>query len=469
MDKDGLQTGMINGIQDNTADKLKDNANAKLENRVTYDVIIIGAGMAGLLTAYYLQQEGKKVLVLEAKEIASGQTGRTTAKITSQHGMKYTELTDKIGVRIARLYAKANEEAIHEYEKLIKKESIECDFKRLSSYLYTRDKNRVGELKREADLATLFDIEAEYVDGNEINLPFETAGAVCFKKQAQFDADSFVKAIAGKVEVKEHAQVVRIKGRTVLVKPESIYTAHDIVITSHYPFKNFPGFYFLRQHQERSYVLALSGCKEVDGMFYGIGEDDISFRQKGDILLFGGSGRRTGEHTCADSYQKLLNQAKACYPEAKVEDMWSAQDCMPHDGIPFIGRYSIFTPHLYVVTGFQKWGMSTSMVAARLLCDEICGRENEYKEVFSPQRICVRAGWNNFIKDVGVSVKGLWNGFWHGLVKKEIPCCSHLGCGLHFNPQEETWECPCHGSRFDEEGNLRDNPAGKNIRGRGEV
>ncbi len=434
-----------------------------------YDVIVIGAGMAGLLSAYYLQKEGKNVLILEAKEVSSGQTGRTTAKITSQHGMKYTELTDKIGTKTAELYAKANEKAINAYEQLILKEAIECNFKRVPAYLYTKKQEFIPKLKQEADFAFLYDIKAYFT--KETELPFEIAGAVCFENQAIFDADSFVAHLSGMLRIKEHTKVITIRGKKILAeekigeKIEKVtYFADHVIVAAHYPFKNIPGFYFLRQHQERSYVLALSDCEKPEGMYYGIDEDGISLRTKGDILLFGGENRRTGEHACADSYHKLLEEAKRYYPNAKVEDMWSAQDCMPHDGIPYIGRYSVFTPHLYVATGFQKWGMTTSMVAAQILRDEICGRKNEYRKVFSPQRLHVRAGYSDFFKDIAVSTKGLWNGVWSGKIRKEIPCCTHLGCGLHFNKEENTWECPCHGSRFDRKGEVLDNPAEKEVR-----
>ncbi len=361
----------------------------------SYDVIVIGAGMAGLLTAYYLQKEGKDVLILEAKEIASGQTGRTTAKITSQHGLKYTELTDKIGSEIACLYAKANEEAVGQYEELIVKESIECHFERVSSYLYTRDENKISDLKREADLAFLYDINAYFT--KETELPFEVSGAVCFENQAQFDADSFVEELASKLNIKENSKVVKISGNRIVTEQNAItkqYRAGHIVVTTHYPFKNIPGFYFLRQHQERSYVAALSGCEKVRNMYYGIDDDGLSLRQKGDILLFGCGSRRTGEHTCAASYHKILEQTQLYYPNAKIENVWSAQDCMPHDGISFIGRYSIFTPHLYVATGFQKWGMSTSMIAAQILRDKICGRRNE-KTDRNGCALCPGAGAGN--------------------------------------------------------------------------
>ena len=128
---------------------------------------------------------------------------------------------------------------------------------------------------------------------------------------------------------------------------------------------------------------------------------------------------------------------------------------MPHDGIPFIGKYSVFTPHLYVATGFQKWGMTSSMIAAMVLRDLIGGIENPYAEVFSPQRLNLRAAAGGFLTDVGVSVKGLLK----GRIRKTAPRCSHLGCELVWNPEEDIWECPCHGSRFTAEGGLLDNPA----------
>ena len=150
-----------------------------------------------------------------------------------------------------------------------------------------------------------------------------------------------------------------------------------------------------------------------------------------------------------------LQDAKQYFPEAREAARWSAQDCMPHDGVPFIGKYSIFTPHLYVATGFQKWGMTTSMVAAMILRDMLNGIQNPYARLFKPQRLLLRAGASAFLKDVGMSVKGLSQG-WFG--KKSLRC-PHMGCKLTWNLHERSWDCPCHGSRFDAEGGLLDNPA----------
>lgn len=413
-----------------------------------WDVIVIGAGMAGMLTAYYLQKEGLDVLVLEAKKAASGQTGRTTAKITSQHGLKYSTLIRTVGSEKARIYAQANQEAIDEYEKLIKKEHIDCDFRRCPAYLYT--KMNESAVKDEIEAARELGIKAAPAENTE--LPFETVAAARFDEQACFDANKFAEYLAGRLNILENTQVVKVRGNKAYTR-DRVFSAEDIVIATHYPVKNIPGFYFLRQHQERSYVLALETCPKMEGMYYGIDEDGISMRQEGRFLLFGGGSHRTGKAPENNIYEKLEAEARKYYPQCRVAGKWSAQDCMPHDGIPFIGRFSSLTPDIYVATGFQKWGMTSSMVAALILRDEICGRHSQWLETFKPQRMNVRAGLKNLLVDVGESVKGLSAGIFGR------PKCSHMGCRLHWNMTERAWECPCHGSRFDENGRVKDNPA----------
>ena len=415
---------------------------------VRRDVIVIGAGMAGILIAHYLKEQGKSVLVLDAKEIASGQTERTTAKITSQHGLKYSSLIKTVGLEKARTYAQANEAAIQEYERLVRMRGIECQFERVPAYLYTLQDEKL--LKEEAEAAASLGIDAFFT--KETELPFPVEGAVCFKNQAQFSPLEFIKNLCTDLEIFEYTGAIAIRGRKVITK-DMVMKAKNIVIATHYPMLNIPGFYFLRQHQERSYVLALSGCEKIKGMYYGVDKDGLSFRQAGELMLLGGSSSRTGKNKSGGAYDSLMQAAKKYFPDCSREMHWSAQDCMPHDGIPFIGRYSMFTPHLYVATGFQKWGMTSSMVAAMILRDELCGIESAYRKLYRPQRINFRAGIGNLLIDIGESAKGIAK----GLIRR--PHCSHMGCELVWNPDENSWDCPCHGSRFDEDGNLLDNPA----------
>ncbi|MBQ8821939.1 MAG: FAD-dependent oxidoreductase [Lachnospiraceae bacterium] len=425
----------------------------KKPDRITWDVIVIGAGMAGMLTAFYLKESGKKVLVLEAKTIGSGQTERTTAKITSQHGIKYSTLIKNVGMENARGYAMANEKAIREYARLIKGRDIACDFEWKNSYLYSLRENNNLEEERKAALSVGIDV----VSGGGGELPFPIKDSIGFPGQAQFSPLKFLKSIAAELSVIEHCRVLEIKEHVVFTE-RKVFTAETIVVATHYPIMDMPGYYFLRQHQERSYVLALSGCKKVDGMYYGVDRDGLSFRQAGEYLLLSGGVHRTGESVKNCGYGYLEKMAQQYYPDSRIEARWAAQDCMPHDGIPFIGKYSVFTPDIYVITGFQKWGMTMSMVAALILRDEICGEENPYGKVFSPQRLHVRAGFTNLMKDVFTSMKGIIKGN-----ISEKPQCAHMGCELIWNEEENSWDCPCHGSRFTKDGEILDNPAVKEI------
>lgn len=413
------------------------------------DVIVIGAGMAGILTAFFLQKKGLKVLVLEAEKIGSGQTGHTTAKITSQHDIKYSGLIRTVGFKKAQMYAMANEKAIEEYEKIINDNKIDCDFQRVPAYLYTMEDDRY--LMEEARSAVKLGIDAYFTKDTE--LPFDVKGAVCFKNQAQFSPLKFVKHLTKEIEVLENIRVKQIKKHKI-VTDNGIFKADKIVVATHYPIINFPGMYFLRQHQERSYVLALSGCPKIKGMYYGVDKNGLSMRQAGDYLLLGGGGHRTGKKKRCSAYFYLQKEAKKYFPNAKEVGRWAAQDCMPHDGIPFIGKYSVFTPDMYVATGFQKWGMTTSMVAAMILRDEICGEKNPYSSVFSPQRVNLIAASVDFMIDAGISIVGLFRG-WTGSKKRR---CSHLGCRLEWNEEEGSYDCPCHGSRFSEKHEILDNP-----------
>jgi len=430
-----------------------------LNNSLEVQTVVIGAGMAGILTAYFLQKKGQKVIIVEAKTIASGQTQNTTAKITSQHGMFYNKLIKNSGMKKAKAYALAHEQAIHMYEQLIEEEKIECHFEKLPAYLYTVHDERKEELKKEAHAAEILGIKSYFVQGRKINeLPFEVSGAVCFENQAQFNPLEFIKHLADKLEIYENTKVLSVKKHMVFTDKGNI-RAENIVFASHYPFVNIPGFYFLRQHQERSYVLALKGAGQLSAIYYSIDENGLSLRKAQNMLLLGGGKHRTGKKmSCEDTkfgYTYLRKIAQKYYPYAQEAASWSAQDCMPHDEMPFIGKYSILRPYWYVETGFKKWGMTSSMVAAIIISSQISGIYDESENIFTPQRFLFRAGVKNLAIDLGQSILGLTK----GLFGKKERKCPHMGCRLEWNKEEKSWDCPCHGSRFTDTGNLKDNPS----------
>lgn len=243
-----------------------------LDGHLDTDIVIIGAGMTGILTAYKLQRAGLRVTVLESGRIASGQTRSTTAKITSQHGFCYHRLLETVGQEKAAAYGKANEFAIQEYERIISLHRISCDFEKISAYLYS-DQRELLLLETEA--ASLLGLPASFTE--HISLPLPAAGAVRFQDQAQFHPLKFIRALADSLTIYEHSQVTDVKDHTVYTENGSV-TAKTIIFTCHYPFLKLAGLYSARMHQERSYVLALEHALQTDGMYIGEGEYTYSFR-----------------------------------------------------------------------------------------------------------------------------------------------------------------------------------------------
>lgn len=443
-----------------------------LHGNITVQAAVIGGGIAGILIAWQLRQRGVDVVILEEERICTGQTGCTTAKITCQHNLIYDRLIRQFGRERARLYAKANLAAVGEYEKLIRERKIDCDFSRQTSWLFSTEK--VDGVEREAGAARLLGINAEYT--TYTGLPFKVKGAVKFEQQAQFHPLKFLKVLAAELTIYEHTRVISLEGgnvirgrtaeKTSLITDRGVVTASQVVFACHYPFVNFPGLYFARLHQERSYVVALENARMPEGIYLGVDGDKFSLRKAGDLTLLGGCSHRTGGNRGGGEYDVLLEKAQQWFPGSREVKRWSAQDCMSLDGIPYIGRFAASKPHWYVATGFNKWGMTSAMVASGIIPDLICGTENVYAPVFSPQRFNLNASAGNLLCNLGISSAGLVKGAIAGLNTKGkvTKRCSHLGCKLEWNADENTWECPCHGSCFADDGTKLEGPAQTGIR-----
>ena len=406
------------------------------------DVLIIGGGLAGLLCAHALCERGVDCAVLEAKHICSGVSARTTAKITSQHGAIYHKLLARFGKERAKMYWQANEAALATYRTLCRE--IDCDFEEKDSYVYSRRPS--GVIEREWRALQRLDIPVRYHD--RLSLPFAITGALSFEKQAQFHPLKFAYAIARNLPIFENTKVIELENGAAVTEKGRI-RAEKIVIATHFPILNKHGLYFLKQYQHRSYVLALRGASPAKGMYVDEDPKGLSFRGYGDLLLLGGGSHRTGAK--GGSWQELADFAALFYPRAEEIGRWATQDCMTLDGMPYIGTYSMGTKGLYVATGFNKWGMTSSMVAASILADLLTDRSNEYASLFSPSRSLLHP---QLAANAG---KAVWN-----LITPTAPRCPHMGCALKYNRAEHSWDCPCHGSRFDEHGKLLDNPATDN-------
>lgn len=403
------------------------------------EMLIIGGGMAGLLCAFFLQEQGVDCLLAEGRTICSGVTKNTTAKITSQHGLIYQDIAKYRGLEITAKYLEANETALAIYAAMA--EQMDCDFERKTNYVYSIDNRK--KMEEEVKILERIGFPVRFQENTE--LPIRTAGAVSFPEQAQFHPLKFVKEISKNLHIYEHTFVKELKPHTAVTDHGSI-DFDQVIFATHFPIINKHGMYFLKMYQHRSYVIAYENAQKLEGMYIDESESGFSFRNYGDLLYLGGGSHRTGKP--GGGWQEIRNFAREVYPFAKEEDCWATQDCMSLDQIPYIGAYAKGMPNAYVATGFNKWGMTSSMIAAKILCDLVQGRQNPYADLFSPQRPMRK---KQLLQNGAEAAKNL--------LSFRTKRCPHLGCALRWNALEHTWDCPCHGSRFDEKGGLIDGPA----------
>lgn len=407
------------------------------------DVLIIGGGIAGILTAYFLEKRGIGYILVEKGRICGGTSGNTTAKITFQHGLCYDKLVKCCGISTAKMYLHANKAAFDKYTELCN--GIDCDHEVRDNYVYSDDHRKL-----EDELEALNLIGYGAVFSKELPIPLWTAGAVRFSGQAQFHPLKFISAIANGLNIYENTRVCEMIENTAVTDHGKI-SAKNVVVATHFPFINKHGSYFLKLYQHRSYVLALENAQNVNGMYVSDCDTGMSFRNHGDLLLLGGGGHRTGKY--GGNYNELRSFATKHYPDSREKFHWATQDCMSLDGIPYIGRYSKRTRELYVASGFNKWGMTGAMLSAMILTDILEGKQNDFAEVFDPSRSILKP---QLFANGAETVKNLLS-----FTGKR---CPHLGCALKWNSTEHSWDCPCHGSRFDKNGEVLDNPANADMR-----
>lgn len=411
----------------------------QLTEDLQVETLIIGGGMAGILCADALQRAGIDYALVEQNQICGGVTAGTTAKITSQHGLCYAKLVRRFGLERAAMYLQANEAALENYRKLC--QNIDCDFQTAQNYVF--EKQDANALHEEVLAVKRLGFPAKFV--SHVPMDISVAGAVMFPNQAQFHPLKFAAEITKGLRIFERTKIRELVGTTAKASHATI-RAKNVIVATHFPFLNKHGSYFLKLHQHRSYVLGLTGTPKLEGMYADASKDGLSFRQSGDILLLGGGSHRTGKQ--GGSWQELEGFVKQHYPDAIISYRWATQDCMSLDDVPYIGHYSANTPNLYVATGFNKWGMTGSMTAAILLSDMLQGKRSPYAAAFSPSRSILHPQ---------LAING-FESVLH-LLKPSKKRCPHLGCALSWNKAEHSWDCPCHGSRFTQDGTLLCNPA----------
>lgn len=469
------------------------------------EAVIVGGGLCGLLCAYELLEKGVgSIVVLEARKICGGTTSHTTAKITSQHDLIYHTLLSQAGTEFARGYAKANQDAVERFQQIVEKEKIECDFHRCDAYVYATKAADVNRIEDEAVAAQTLSIDAECV--YQCELPLDITAAVRFGGQARFHPLKFAYALARilkerGVRIFEDSPAFSLEDNVLLTGKGRVY-GKQILLCTHYPFLNLRGFYFAKIVQDRSYILALKGAPKLEGMYIGCGSDPLSFRYQEDgesgLILLGGASHKTGHEPEKDHYAVLEQQAAGLYPGSEVGYRWSAQDCMTNDSIPYIGNYRQFGRHVFLATGFNKWGMTGSMAAAHILCGLVTEGKSDTGFVFSPERRTLWMQAGKFATELGDTVSNFFQGYTdvpkkslpelkngeggvvnykgaklgayrngEGVLHCVKPTCTHMGCPLSWNAEESTWDCPCHGSRFDADGKVMESPTVRKLEKRG--
>ena len=490
--------------------------NEKITNNYETDVCIIGAGLAGLSTGYYLAKEGVNVIILDKDNIGQKVSGNTTAKITLQHNLIYDYLIKSFGTDFAMKYFKSNKEAISNIKKIIDDENIECDFEYQDNYVYTINQDDItkihNEIKAINSLNNILnsnkkDIFADFV--TSCNLPFKICGAIKVKDQAQFHPLKYMFGLSK--AIKNKGGIIFTNSLVTDVKQkDGVYTTYTdkhfikskyIVIASHFPFKDFPGFYFSKMYQSTSYVLGIDTKSDLfDGMYISSDKPTFSYRtakyKDKKILIMAGGDHKTGyaPDNNQTGYNILEQEAKKYYPNCEILYKWNTRDCITIDKVPYIGDFSNLMPNMFVATGFNKWGITSSNVAANIIRDKILGIKNEYSKIYEATRFSpiknvhemknitsqvLKSFVTNKIKikeenlsaiknDNGgiIKVNGASIGIYkdiNGKVFAVNPTCTHLGCLLTWNNLDKTWDCPCHGSRFDYTGKNLYDPAFKDL------
>lgn len=475
----------------------------KIEKDFDTDILIIGGGITGIVTSYMLSNSNLNVSIVEADRMAMGVTANTTAKITSQHDLLYDYLLNSFGFDTAKGYLDSNEEAIKIIKDIVRKENIDCDFSSQDAYVYTCDKSNVQKIVDEVSAVTSLGLKAEYV--TECPLPFKIEAAIKFPNQAQFHPRKYLLSLLQildkrNVNIFENSKVIdikHVKDRYEVYVNNNKITAKYLVMACHYPIKNFPGMYFIKMYQDSSYAIGVELDKDVfDGMYISCDTPTASFRNTPydngrKLLIVGGSSHKTGatDVNIDDSYTNLENYIKSVYPKAKIKYRWMTEDCVTLDKIPYIGEFSKFLPNMYVATGYKKWGMTTSHVAAKIISDKILGIDNPYEDIYTATRLepiknskefgnmLKQSVYSLAINKISSPIKSYtelendsggvvyYNGKKLGIYKDKsgkmfavVPYCKHLGCELTWNNLEKTWDCPCHGSRYKYTGEMITEP-----------
>lgn len=467
------------------------------------DVVVVGAGITGLSTSLLLANRGLDVALVEALHLAHGVTGRTTAKMTSQHSLLYSQIARAHGEETARVYGEANEAGLAQVARFVEAGTIECGFERRPAFTYTLADDYVERVEHEADLCARLGLPASFVRSAADDLPFDFLGAVRFDNQAQLHPVAYCDGLGQMLtraggRIYEETRVTEVKdGSPISVTTDhGTITADAVILATHIPLLD-RGAFFAKVEPTASHAVALEVASGAPHGMYITAETPSrsvrSFQHAGrSYLIVVGEGHRTGEEDPRDHEQQLTQWALEHWPGSYVRNTWMAEDYSPQDGVPYIGRVARTSSDIYMATGFQKWGLTNGTAAALLLSELATGNDHPWAPVFDAKRLTPVASAKNFVRHNAKAAEHLLldgatasaedarrlapgegviinDGLKQlavardeqGVVHTVNAACTHMGCAVAFNAAEQTWDCPCHGSRFAIDGAVMHGPAVK--------
>ena len=444
-----------------------------LKESIRTDICIIGAGIAGLTTAFLLGREGRSVVVLDDGAIGGGMTGRTTAHLSNAYDDRYVEIERLHGAEGARLTAESHTAAIEKIAEIVSREKIDCDFQWIDGFLFGAKPDDVKLLDDELAAAHRAGLIAVEKGARAPIDSFDTGAALRFPRQAQFHPLEYLDGLAraimrdgGRIFGQTHA--TKIEGgeeARIETSHGPVVTSEVVVVATNTPINDLVAIH-TKQAPYVTYVIGVRVPKKsvTRGLYWDTGDPYHYVRLQSendhDVLIVGGEDHKTGQADDGNErFTRLEQWTRERFPQmSEVEYRWSGQVMEPVDGLAFIGRNPLDADNVYIATGDSGQGMTHGTIAGMLLTDLIQGRKNEWEDLYSPSRIRLKALPDYAAENLNVAAQ-----YVDRLTHRRSAVCPHLGCVVAWNATEETWDCPCHGSRFSANGKVYQGPANSDL------
>ncbi len=430
---------------------------SSIQQSTSCDVCIVGGGISGIYSAYVLAKQGFSVVLVEAlPNFAHGTTAYSTGKLTVQHSLIYS----KLSLEDAQRYYKANRRAIEQVTELHPSSLASA-----TSYLYTATAQGKEQLTNEAQRYKELGIPFVATNETELSIPIELALGI--KNEAQMNPVEFTNHFAHLAR-KQGAQLfsstritkVDVKNRVLQTENTHTIQYKKLILCTHYPIESMKNLTMLKLQISRSYLTATKCFELLKGQYLSIDTPGRTIRtaliQDEPYFIYGGFSHSAGTHNEIDYYEALKQETHSIFDLPEPDYLWDAQDMMTFDQVPYIGQVSPSDDSLFIATGFNKWGLSSSLVAGQLLSDLLKQEHNEASALFSPSRTNFGKELYFMLQTGGFITKEFVKGY---LSRMDAPRCTHLGCKTKWNAADDTWDCPCHGSRYNKDGQVIEGPA----------